>query len=260
MTFSEGEINAIIRDDSEVETVLPRDYSTIIHDTLRNNYHNVKTSITMAPNKITSEFQVRLANLRPDNFMGHRNYWPSRIDDSPNLVRMVKSILMTQFAARRVCVKINFSISLLILDPEDSFSPITFLWSSRSNNCCLDSSFTIESYGSLNRFVDEVVAPFSIENHLLKKLESLEQRYSGECMPLALNFYATVDTSTIFGARKTYAQRSLSDNECDTTKTCNRESDCLWKALSSLVTIDDGCEIATWFLPPVHAFSDCLSI
>ena len=133
MTFSEGEINAIIRDDSEVETVLPRDYSPILHDTLRNNYHNIKTSITMAPNRITSEFQVRLSNLRSLEHAESRNYWPSRIGDNLNFVRLVKSILMTQFAARRTCVKINFSISLIILDVEDEFSPITFLWSSRSN-------------------------------------------------------------------------------------------------------------------------------
>ena len=239
MTFSEGEINAIIRDDSEVETVLPRDYSDILHDTLRNNYHNIKTSITMAPNRITSEFQVRLSNLRPLEYMDSHNYWPSRLGDNFNFVRLVKSILLTQFAARRTCVKINFSISLIILDVEDEFSPITFLWSSRSNNACLDDAFLVESFTTLDRFVDEVVSPFSVENYLLKKLENLEDRYSGELVPLTVNFYITVDTSTIFGARKTYTQRSLSDNECDRVGTCSRENNCLWKALSSVVTMDN---------------------
>ena len=239
MAFSEGEINAIIRDDSEMETVIPRDYSPILHDTLRNNYHNIRTSITMSHTRITSEFQVRLSNLRPVEYADSRNYYPSRLGDHPNFVRLVKSILMTQFAARRTCVRINFSISLLILDPEDVFSPINFLWSSRSNNACLDSAYSIDSVTSLNRFVDEVLTPFSVENHLLKKLETLEERYSGELLPMAVNFYITVDTSTIFGARKTYAQRCLSDNECDRVDTCSRESDCLWKALSSVVTMDN---------------------
>ena len=239
MTFTESEINAIVRNDLDVDALLPRDYSEIIHDTLRNNWHNAKTSIVTAPGRYCSEIQVRLANLRSAQHASYRNYWPSLIGENLNFIRFVKSVLITQFALRRTCVHVNFSISLLILDPKDQFSPTHFLWSSRGNYACLDNAYSIHSWSSLDNFVNDVVAPFSVENHLLKKLETLEEKYSGELIPVAVNFYITLNTSTIFGARKSYTQRYLSDNECGSGETCNSSTDCVWTALSSMVTLDN---------------------
>ena len=239
MTFSSGEINAILRDELQMDTVLPRDYSDEIVPTLRNNYHNVRSSITTAPNRFCSEFQVRLANLRPTQYANNRNYWPEKIGDHYNFVKLVKSILLTQFAANRTCVHINFSISLLILDPSDPFTPVTFLWSSRGNNACLDNAFSIESMSTLNQFIDDVLSPFSIENQLLGKLEELEEKYSGILIPISANFYLTLNTATIFGARKAYTERCLSDNECGKVGVCHTGNDCVWEAISSVITLDN---------------------
>ena len=239
MTFTESEINAIVRDDQDMETVLPRDYSPIIHDALRNNYHNARTRLIMAPGRYCSEIQVRLANMRPVQYDSYRNYWPSLLGENLNFVQFVKSALITQFASRRTCVRVNFSISLLILDPNDTNSPTHFLWSSRGNFACLDVAFSIHSWSTLNEFIEDVVAPYSVENALMRKLETLEERYSGELIPISVNFYITLNTNTIFGARKTYNQRYLSDNECVDKETCNRNTDCVWNALSSMVTLDN---------------------
>ena len=239
MTFSEGQINAIMRDETNVNTVLPRDYSSTIHPTLRNNYHNVKSALVLAPGRYTSEFAVRIANLRPSQFSARKDYWPSKFGEHENFLRLVKSILMTQFAKTRTCVHINFSISLIILDDEDPFNQSgTFLWSSRSNNACLDNAYSIESVSSLNNFVDNVVSRFSVENYLLKKLETLEEKYNGVIIPITTNFYITLNTSTIFGALEKNTPRSLSDNNCDNSGVCNSGNNCVWQALSALVTLD----------------------
>ena len=177
MTFTETQINAIVRDDLDVENVLQRDYSPIIHDALRNNYHNARTRLIMAPGRYCSEIQIRMANMRPAQYASNRNYYPSLIGDNLNFVRFLRSVLITQFASRRICVRVNFSISLLILDPNSAFSPTHFLWSSRGNFACLDVAFSIHSWSTLDAFVNDVVAPFSIENYLLRKLESLEEKY-----------------------------------------------------------------------------------
>ena len=240
MTFSEGQINAIMRDEANVNIVLPRDYCSTIHPTLRNNYHNVKSALVFAPGRYTSEFAVRIANLRPAEFAARKDYWPSKFEEHKNFLRLVKSILITQFANTRTCVHINFSISLIILDDEDPFNQSgTFLWSSRSNNACLDSAYSIESVSSLNHFVDNVVSQFSIENYLLKKLETLEEKYTGLLVPITVNFYITLNTGTIFGASEQCTRhQSLSDNNCDNSDVCNSGNNCVWRALSAVVTLD----------------------
>ena len=239
MTFSQGEINAIIRDDADMNTVLPRDYCSTIHPTLRNNYHNVKSALVFAPGRYTSEFAVRIANLRPAEYAARKDYWPSKFEEHENFLKLVKSILITQFANTRTCVDINFSMSLIILDDEDPFNTAgTFLWSSRSNNSCLDQAFAIESFSTLDYFVDNILSQFSVENYLLKKLESLEQNYSGLLVPVTTNFYITLNTATIFGASQKWTPRSLSDNNCDNNGMCKMGNNCMWRALSALMTLD----------------------
>ena len=240
MTFSQGEINAIMRDENDMNTVLSRDYCSTIHPTLRNNYHNVKSALVFAPGRYTSEFAVRIANLRPAEFALRKDFWPSNFETHTNFLRLVKSILITQFANTRTCVDINFSISLIILDDEDPFNPAgTFLWSSRSNNLCLDQAFLIESLSSLNYFVDNVVSQFSVENYLLKSLESLENKYNGVIVPITTNFYITLNTATVFGASERRVTRSLSDNNCANSGKCDKGNNCVWRALSALMTLDE---------------------
>ena len=91
MTFSQGEINAILRDEADMNTVLPRDYCSTIHPTLRNNYHNVKSALVFAPGRYTSEFAVRIANLRPAEFSNRKDYWPSRFGEHENFLKLVKN-------------------------------------------------------------------------------------------------------------------------------------------------------------------------
>ena len=239
MTFSQGEINAILRDEADMNTVLPRDYCSTIHPTLRNNYHNVKSALVFAPGRYTSEFAVRIANLRPAEFSNRKDYWPSRFGEHENFLKLVKSILITQFANTRTCVDINFSMSLIILDDEDPFNTAgTFLWSSRSNNSCLDQAFSIESFSTLNHFVDNVLSQFSVENYLLKSLETLESQYNGLLVPVTTNFSITLNHATVFGGSEKCTPRSLSDNNCDNSGACNRGNNCVWRALSALMTLD----------------------
>ena len=238
MTFSEGEINAILREEQDMQTVLPRDYSATIRPTLEHNYHNVKSSLVTAPGRFCSEIAIRIANLRPTEYAGNVDYWCSKFGDHPNFLRLLKSILMTQFAAQRTCVHINFSMSLLVLDDKDPFNTSgTFIWASRGNFACLDSAHSIESVSSLNHFVDNIVSEFSVEGWLLRSMENLENKYEGFLVPVTVNFYLTLNTATVFGASQNYAPRSLSDNNCDSSGMCDRNN-CIWRAISAVITMD----------------------
>ena len=239
MTFSEGEINAIMRDDQDVEIVLPRDYSDTIRPTLQHNYHNVKSSLIFAPGRYCNEIAIRIANLRPEEYAQNHDYYPSKFQQHPNFLRLLKSILITEFANSRTCVNINFSMSLVVLDDEDPFNTSgTFIWSSRGNFACLDSAYSIQSMSSLNHFVDNIVSGFSVEGWLTSKIEMMESKYSGIVVPITVNFYITLNSSTIFGAARDYTWRSLSDNNCDNSNMCGRNN-CIWRAISAVVTINN---------------------
>ena len=241
MALTIEQLNAIWMSEMDIPPNLAEDYSEIFLPTISNNWDNIKTSMTLGQILHCSEFSMRLAQLRP---VGEINFWPGVVKQHPMLLHYVKSVVVNFFARRQRSVYINWSPAFLTMDTS---GVCAFKYASRSNFGALQVSYLIHDYESLDHFINEILAEFDLQQYFHAAIDSLCEDYEGTILPLSLVWHLTQANGRIWGSRKGHAMnRGLTTERCckNGWNSFKREdSNCIWRALSSLYNISSKGEV-----------------
>ena len=234
--YTEDEINYLVRRDLWPND-LENSYSGQFHDVIRTNWDNLAVNLTISAELFARQFQYRFAVERPHP--GTKEYWPATLSDHPGLMKFTWGVLHHFFQRRRNCVYLNFSPAIIV---ESELKTYHFLYSSRSNFCCLPTSYLVHDEQSYNHFVHNVLGRFDLEAYMKGRISELNRKYDGIVMPVSLTIHVTNCINKIYGwedslpyGAKLPIQHGLSSEAC-----CDKNSDCLWNALSTTCDFKNG--------------------
>ena len=238
--YSEDEINYLVRRDLWPND-LENSYSGQFHDVIRTNWDNLAVNLTISAELFARQFQFRFAVERP--YPATKEYWPATLSDHPGLMKFTWGVLHHFFQKRRNCVYLNFSPAILV---ESELKTYHFLYSSRSNFCCLPTSYLVHDEESYNHFIHNVFGRFDLEGYMKGRISELNRKYDGIFMPVSLTVHVTNCINKIYGWEDSLPHGAkvpitvthsigLSSKAC-----CDTKSDCLWNALSSTCDFKNG--------------------
>ena len=203
------ELSWCVRDDEIYSAEKADDYSEMFETVIRQNWINICTLILINAHLVVNQFNFRFAHMRLEE--NTKDFWPKILRQCPVLISFAKSALHHYFRSQSLSVYVNFSFALGVID--DKLGP-RFLYSSRSNFQGLTTSYLIRNDHTFNRFFDDILPNFSLEDHLETLLTVLDMKYDGYLLPLSITFNLTRNFGIIYGQKRKNAKKFQSNNNC----------------------------------------------
>lgn len=222
--LNEQEINFVISQDEIFnQNIRNNDYTARFHPMLAANWINIATHVIIVANLIANRVNFRFAQLRRHAVRGLKDWFPSKLGDSPVLITFIKSVIFRQFVLERRCLWINFGLTFGVLD---AITGPRYFYSSRGNFRCLPNAYLIRSDATFNRFFDKILPNFSVFDYIESVVHLLQPSYTGLLLPLSITFSITRSVGLIYG--KAPVKKTKPDNNC------------VFTALSMKFTVKNG--------------------
>ena len=224
--LSMAQVRGIVTSDEQKPLNLNEQYSEEFVDIVSLNWDNIKTKL-IVPNDelLCNEFSFRLNKLQTSP---GKDWYPAYISNHEVIVRYAARVVNHFFCERRRSVHVNFGLSMVVNDENNE---CTYIYSSRGNSGCLESSYLIHDRETFSHFFNTILPQFSIQRYMETAVEALSQKYEGKIFPTTIHFFLTRNTVRVYG--KLYG----------ITKKCCIETNnnmCIFNALSALFTVKGG--------------------